>query len=87
MSNIGLDQDSIHSAEASTQKLVDSVTKHNGTYYLTYQLFPTKTQLQTAYPNIDKFFALKKKYDPEEVFMNDFYAKYAKGETIEYGKQ
>ena len=85
MSNISLEQDDVKQAEASTQRLVDAATDHGGTYYLTYQLFPTKEQLETAYPNIDKVFELKKKYDPGELFMNHFYAKYAKGEKVEYG--
>jgi decaprenylphospho-beta-D-ribofuranose 2-oxidase len=85
MSNISLDKQEVLKAERSTQRLVDAAIAHKGTHYLTYQLFPTKEQLKQEYPNIDKVFALKRKYDPKEVFMNEFYAKYAQGKEVEYG--
>ena len=28
------------------------------------------------YPNFDRFITLKKKYDPQELFINKFYKKY-----------
>ncbi len=59
---------------------VDLAIKNGGTYYLPYQLIPTSEQIRKAYPNIDEFFTLKKKYDPKELFKNQFYAKYALGE-------
>lgn len=62
--------------EQVTRKMVDLALSHHGTYYLTYQLFPTRNQLQAAYPAIDEFFAQKKMYDPDERFMNEFYARY-----------
>ncbi len=85
MSNISLEQAEVEKAELSTQRLVDAAIKHGGTHYLTYQLFPTKAQLTKEYPRIDEAFDLKRKYDPEELFMNDFYAKYALGKEVEYG--
>jgi len=36
-----------------------------------------KDQLRTAYPNIDDFFALKRKNDPKLIFMNSLYTRYA----------
>lgn len=87
MSNIGLGKKDIAKAERTTQKLVNASAKYSGTYYLTYQLFPTTQQLKAAYPNADKVFQDKLRYDPTETFMSDFYAKYAKGETIEFGKK
>src|SRR5579885_1027122 len=32
-----------------------------------------------AYPNLDEFFALKKKYDPDALFVNALYETYARG--------
>ena len=60
-----------------TKQLIDLVLQFNCTFFLPYQLYFTKKQLREAYPNIDKFFAMKRKYDPELIFMNNFYAKYA----------
>jgi hypothetical protein len=41
-------------------------------------LFYSRQQLGRAYPAIDEFFAAKKKYDPDELFTNKFYEKYAR---------
>ncbi len=64
--------------EKVTKELVDLTISLNGKPYLPYQLYFTNEQLQKAYPNIDQFFAHKKKYDPNLVFMNSLYEKYSK---------
>lgn len=81
--NQGLSEKEKEKAEKWTQKLVDLAIENNGTYYLTYQLYPTQEQIREVYPEIDDFFSEKKKYDSEEIFMNKFYAKYALGEEDE----
>jgi FAD/FMN-containing dehydrogenase len=65
-------------AQEWTRKLVDVTLDHGGTYYLPYQLYPTREQLLRAYPNFDKFIALKRIYDPSEMFVNLFYEHYQK---------
>lgn len=77
MSNIGLDRVDVGQARATARRLVAAAIEHGGTYYLTYQLFPTGAQLRAAYPRIDEVFAAKRRYDPDEVFMNEFYKHYA----------
>jgi len=64
-------------AEKMTLQLVDLALKYKGTYYLTYQLFPTQSQIRQAYPLLDDFFNLKRQYDSQELLMNQFYRKYA----------
>jgi FAD/FMN-containing dehydrogenase len=59
-----------------TRKLVDAALAEGGTYYLPYQLYPTREQLLRAYPKFDRFLAKKKQYDPDGLFMNRFYAHY-----------
>lgn len=61
----------------TTQKLVDLCLEQGGTYYLTYQLYPTREQIRKAYPQLDAFFAKKRQYDPNERFMNQFYKAYS----------
>lgn len=61
----------------TTADLIDAAEEAGGTYYLPYQLFYSKEQLKKAYPEIDDFFAAKKKYDPIALFSNKFYQKYA----------
>jgi FAD/FMN-containing dehydrogenase len=52
--------------------------RHDGRYYLPYRLHATPKQFNEAYPQAEKFFELKRKYDPEELFQNEFYLKYGK---------
>lgn len=63
--------------EAATRRLVDLALEQGGSYYLTYQLFPTREQFAKAYPQAEAFFQWKRKWDPELRFMNEFYARYA----------
>ncbi len=60
----------------ATADLIDVAQRAGGTYYLPYQLFYSRQQLQKSYPEIGEFFATKKKYDPIGLFTNKFYEKY-----------
>jgi FAD/FMN-containing dehydrogenase len=60
-----------------TQELIDVTVKHNGRFFLPYQLHYTAEQLAASYPEIDQFFAAKKKYDPQLRLTNTFYNKYS----------
>ncbi len=59
-----------------TQQLVDITLKNQGTFYLPYRLHVSRDKMRLAYPQTDAFFSLKKKYDPEEIFSNQFYLHY-----------
>ena len=74
--NHPLSEKGIAHMEHATRKIVDSALELNGTYYLTYQLFPNQQQIRTAYPNLDDFFEKKRLVDSEERFMNNFYEEY-----------
>lgn len=82
-SNVKLREKELKKTERTIQKLVDLAIKNNGTYYLTYNLYPTQEQIRKAYPNIDFVFSKKKEYDSKQRFMSKFYAKYALGEEDE----
>jgi FAD/FMN-containing dehydrogenase len=60
-----------------TEELIDLTAAHGGRFFLPYQLYYSREQLQRSYPQIGDFFAAKRKYDPGEVFSNTFYQKYA----------
>lgn len=72
----GSDEKSMDYISTITRKLVDKAIENGGSYYLTYQLFPTKEQLLRAYPKWPKFVEIKKKYDPEYIFDNLFFSHY-----------
>ncbi|MEH2025874.1 FAD-binding oxidoreductase [Nostoc sp.] len=63
--------------QVMTQKLIEAALAVGGRYYLPYRLHATPEQFRRAYPQAAKFFALKRKYDPDGIFQNYFYLKYA----------
>ncbi len=76
MSNVELSDDGQARAEAVTRRLVDAAIAHGGTYYLTYQLYPTSEQLHRAYPGAAHAFERKRFYDPAETFSSQFWERY-----------
>ena len=75
-SNIPISKEGKEKSIRTTRKLVDLAIQCSGVYYLTYQRFPSKSQMKRAYPMIDKFFEMKRYYDKDELFMNKFYKHY-----------
>jgi FAD/FMN-containing dehydrogenase len=63
--------------ETITRQLVDLTVTLGGRFFLPYQLYYTREQLQQSYPEIDAFFSAKRRYDPDGLFTNTFYRTYA----------
>jgi FAD/FMN-containing dehydrogenase len=59
-----------------TRELIEAALSLGGRYYLPYRLHATVEQFYRAYPQAQHFFALKRQYDPEELFQNELYRKY-----------
>jgi decaprenylphospho-beta-D-ribofuranose 2-oxidase len=78
MSNVGLSPEAQAHAADVTRRLVDAAIELGGTYYLTYQLYPTAQQLERAYPNARRAFERKRFYDPGEIFSSQFYEAYGR---------
>lgn len=64
--------------ESLSQALVEAALSVGGRYYLPYRLHSTPEQFHRAYPQARRFFELKRRYDPTELFQNQFYVKYGK---------
>jgi FAD/FMN-containing dehydrogenase len=62
--------------QSLTQDLIDAALASRGRYYLPYRLHATPRQFEQAYPQARRFFELKRHYDPDELFQNEFYVKY-----------
>ncbi len=60
-----------------TRNLIAASLDHGGTFYLPYQQHYTRDQVAQAYPELDTFFATKRRYDPTLRFQNSFYARYS----------
>ncbi|MCH9653271.1 MAG: FAD-binding oxidoreductase [Planctomycetes bacterium] len=62
--------------EAMSVELIEAALQAQGRYYLPYRLHATPEQFHRAYPQAKQFFELKRDYDPQELFQNQFYRKY-----------
>jgi FAD/FMN-containing dehydrogenase len=60
-----------------TSRLIDLTHSFGGRFFLPYQLHYTPEQLERAYPEIRDFFAAKRRWDPDGLFGNSWYARYA----------
>lgn len=60
-----------------TSDLIDLTIAQGGRFFLPYQLHYSPEQLRRSYPEIDGFFAAKRQWDPQEMFSNSWYARYA----------
>lgn len=74
--NQGTDAKSVKETEKVVQDMIDVTLAHDGSYYLPYFGYPTKDQMQEAYPRTNEFFELKDQFDPDHRFMNLFYEEY-----------
>lgn len=72
----------VHTAEAldhaaaAFRRLIDHAIARGGSYFLTYHRWATPEQVAACHPRIGEFFALKRKYDPDEVFQSEWYRHY-----------
>jgi FAD/FMN-containing dehydrogenase len=60
------------------QQIIDRALAEGGTYYLTYHRYATKSQVLAAYPEMPSVLALKRQYDPAELFQSTWYQHYRK---------
>src|SRR5262249_10668290 len=74
--NQSTDEEGNRRMKKTTEQLIDLTIAHKGSFFLPYQLYYSREQLRRSYPEIDAFFAAKRKYDPNGLFTNTFYQKY-----------
>lgn len=60
-----------------TRTLVDRALAAGGTFYLPYQQHYSREDPPAPTRGIDEFFALKRRHDPELLFMNNLYRRFA----------
>ncbi len=63
----------IEQAANAFRDLIDAGIAHGGSYYLTYHRWARKDQLERCYPQMRAFLAMKRAYDPDEVFQSNWY--------------
>jgi hypothetical protein len=58
------------------REMTDAIPSEDGSYYLPYQPHATTAQFRAAYPDADKYFAVKQDVDPGNRFRNKLWEKY-----------
>ena len=66
----------IERAADAFRRLIDRALDHDGSFYLTYHRWATKTQVEAAYPRFAEFLREKLRLDPDERFQSDWYRHY-----------
>jgi len=66
----------IRRASELYRQLAQAATKRGGSFYLTYNHFAVRSDMDAAYPQFSEFLQLKRKYDPTELFQSDWYRHY-----------
>lgn len=61
---------------AWTRDLIATALKHEGSYYLPYQLHATRPQFDAAYPQKVQFKKIKSQFDPAGRMMNELWKEY-----------
>lgn len=59
-----------------TRELIDATLRHEGRYYLPYQLHATREQFERAYPEVAQLRQLKARVDPQGRLSNSLWQKY-----------
>lgn len=76
--NVGLGEKEEAETARWTRTLIDHALEEGGTYYLPYRPYATREQFLAAYPRAGYFYEKKLKYDPQEMFVNNFYTTYVR---------
>ncbi len=63
----------IAKAGADFRRIIDRAMALGGSYFLTYHRWASREQVETCYPRMREFLALKRRHDPDEVFQSDWY--------------
>lgn len=62
--------------ENTFRALIDASSKLGGSYFLTYHRYASAAQVEACYPRFCAWLALKKQYDPDELFTSTWYIHY-----------
>ena len=73
---ISITRRTIGRAAETFRALIDAGIAHHGSYYLTYHRWARQDQVERCHPRMREFLALKRQYDPDEVFQSTWYRHY-----------
>ena len=67
------DPQGLRDARDAFRALNDLALARGGSFYLTYHRWATAAQIETAYPRVHEFLAMKRELDPRDVFQSDWF--------------
>ncbi len=63
-------------AAEAFRALIDLAISHQGSYFLTYHRWASRSQIEVAYPNFEEFLREKIRHDPSQVFQSEWWRHY-----------
>ncbi|HEX7859019.1 MAG TPA: D-arabinono-1,4-lactone oxidase [Verrucomicrobiae bacterium] len=63
----------IEEAKFAFRTLAQIAINYGGSYYLTYHKWATRDQLLACFPQFSEFLKAKRRYDPDELFVSNWY--------------
>jgi FAD/FMN-containing dehydrogenase len=70
------DTDGLRKADESFRRVIDRTIEFGGSYFLTYQRWASRGQVEKCYPQMAELLRLKQRFDPQGVFQSDWYRHY-----------
>jgi FAD/FMN-containing dehydrogenase len=58
------------------RRVIDRAIELDGSYFLTYHRWASRTQTEACYPQMADFLENKRRFDPDEIFQSDWYRHY-----------
>jgi len=71
--NLHVSHARVDEAAAAFRGLIDCAIAEGGSYYLTYHRWATRSQVEACHPRMLEFLRLKRRHDPHECFISDWY--------------
>ena len=66
----------LEQAKSAFRCLIQIAINYGGTYYLTYHKWATRDQVLACYPQLPHFLQEKKRFDPHQIFVSNWYHSY-----------
>jgi FAD/FMN-containing dehydrogenase len=63
-------------AKSAFRTLIQIAINYGGSFYLTYHKWATADQLLACYPQFPEFLKVKRRFDPNEIFVSNWYQHY-----------
>ena len=74
--HVAHDEEGKTRAADAFRALIDLALARDGSYFLTYHRWARRDQVERAYPQMARFLAEKKRFDPDGQFQSDWYRHY-----------